>query len=99
VENPGERAVTLRIRGEARGMGDGHLVLRVGGTEYWRGELGVKRGRFVTSVLTVDAGARVTWEFVATSPPRSPGMGDVRELSLALYDLVIEPAPPVGGGP
>jgi hypothetical protein len=53
----------------------------------------------VTSVLTVDAGARVTWEFVATSPPRSPGMGDVRELSLALYDLVIEPAPPVGGGP
>ncbi len=99
VENPGERAVTLRIRGDARGMGDGHLVLRVGGAEHWRGELGVKRGRFVTSVLTVDAGARVTWEFAATSPPRSPGMGDVRELSLALYDLVIEPATPAGGGP
>jgi hypothetical protein len=26
-------------------------------------------------------------------------MGDVRELSLALYDLVIEPATPAGGRP
>ena len=99
VENPSDRAVTVRIRGEARGMGQGALVLRVEGVEHWRGDLGVKRVPFVTSGLTVEAGARATWEFAATSPPRLPGMGDARQLSLALYDLVVEPAPPAGGGP
>ena len=99
MENPSDRAVTVRIRGEARGMGQGALVLRVEGVEHWRGDLGVKRVPFVTSGLTVEAGARATWEFAATSPPRLPGMGDARQLSLALYDLVVEPAPPAGGGP
>lgn len=99
VENPGDRLVTLRLRGEARGMAEGHLVLRVDGVEAWRGPLASKRGPFVTSPLTVAAGARVTWEFAATTPPRVPGNGDARELSLALYDLVIEPVATAGGGP
>lgn len=98
VENRGDRPVALHIRGEARGMDDGDLVLRVEGEERWRGRLGVKREPFVTPPLTVAAGARVTWEFATTRPPRTPGRGDARELSLALYDLVIESASGSGGG-
>lgn len=99
VENRGDRPVTLRIRGEARGMDEGALVLRVEGAERWRAGLGVKRAPFATVPLTVAAGARVTWEFASTHPPRTPGRGDVRELSLALYDLVVEPASATPGEP
>lgn len=91
VENPGDRPVALRLRGEARGMGEGEMVLRVAGEERWRGPLGVKREPFATSSLQVPAAASVVWEFAATIPPRAPGKGDDRDLALALYDVVIEP--------
>lgn len=98
VENSSDRPVALRLRGEARGMGEGEILVRASGVELWRGALGLKREPFATSTLAVPAGASVVWEFTTTVPPRPPGHGDVRELALALYDLVVEPAA-VGGRP
>jgi hypothetical protein len=91
VNNPGAVPVRVDLRLRAKGLKAGRLLLKLDGRILAERPLGAAPGDIEVTGLELPAGASVlTCE--TGEPAVSPGGGDDRRLSLALFDLVISAA-------
>lgn len=91
LNNAGADPVRVDLRLRAKGLKAGRLILKIDGRMVAERPLGAAPGDIEVTGLELPAGASVlTCE--TGEPAVSPGGGDDRRLSLALFDLVISAA-------